>query len=603
MTTYFKMIGQINTRADYEKILRKALATPGQEPFYYFDAYPFDKKEAPLVLVGDIAKSLIGDLKKQAPKAQYGTGVCTVTAQDEIIFERETGKLQPKLVSTALKLSGIKSTVKFNGEDEEDGEGAENEADEGQAGSPEAKSVAPPITAKPSGATSTPASGRAKEFQDKLKILRPAFDQALNKARSLKKVTWAEDLDANFAQMVQEAKAGHFDAALQTLARLARMVKGEEAARAEVKHQTDKEHPDYAEMHKASVREHASKQELKQARQGNKASGYGLTEDGNVAYALPLKPGEWKSGVIDKLDGIHKILSKEPVDFDVLTQAHESVIALVQRAQQHSLEGGDEHEERQQAIAMVMDRLSDLHEEIHKIQHNDPAFKIRSGQDILKENEKLRELIDDKLASPGNPRPSATEVDRFKQGASQRKELRMSRLDQQQSDLHENEKKLLQLAMALKEEAPELSKPEIEQRRRQLEQMKEALKWKKSDLVSAYKEITEGYVSMRELDQFQKGVRDPSRLATLHRLTDNTKTLLKDEHFQQAFDEFDDTHNALVIAGFGQDPAEQEILQSMGDLLNYLLILAQSKEASPQKAMRLAKRVKVEAEKAGNLLG
>lgn len=603
MTTYFKMIGQINTRADYDKILRKALATPGQEPFHYFDAYPFDKKEAPLVLVGDIAKSLIGDLKKQAPKAQYGTGVCTVTAQDEIIFERETGKLQPKLMSTALKLSGIKSTVKFNGDDEEDGEGAEAETDEGQAGTPEVTSVAPPVTAKPSDVKSTPLSGRAKEFQDKLKILRPAFDMALNKARSLKKVTWAEDLDANFAQMVQEAKAGNFDAALQTLARLARMVKGEEASRAEVKHQTDKENPDYAEVNKTSVREHMGKQEFKQARQANKASGYGLTEDGNVTYALPLKPGEWKSGVIDKLDGIHKILGKEPVDFDTLTKTHESVIALVQRAQQHSSEGGDQHEERQQAIALVMDRLEDLHEEINKIRHNDPAFRIKSGPDILKENEKLRQLIDDKLANPNNPRPHATEIDRFKRETSERRELSMSRLDQQQSDLDEAEKKLLKLALELKEEAPELSKQEIEQRRKQLEQMKEALKWKKAELVRAYKEITEGYVSKREVDQFEKGVRNPATLATLHRLTDNIKTLLKEEHFQQAFDEFDNTHDALVVAGFGQDPAELEIQQSMSDLLNDLLTLAQSREASPQKAMRLAKRVRIEAEKAGTLLG
>ncbi|MFZ5525608.1 MAG: hypothetical protein ACOZE7_03025 [Pseudomonadota bacterium] len=609
MTTYFKHIAQITARADYDKILRKALATPGQEPFHYFDAFPFDKKEAPLVLVGDVAKPLIADLKKLVPKAQYGMGLCTVTAKDEIIFERETGKLQPKLVSATVKLSGIKSTVKFNGEDdEEEGERAEAENDEGQPEEPQVKATGkvPPVpplppSTKPSGDKPTTLSPQAKEFQDKLKVLRPAFDNALKKARELKKTVWAEDLDSNFAQMVQEAKAGKFDVALQTLARLARIIKSEEAARAEVKHQTNKEDSDYAEMHQSPARDHLSPQEMKQARKGNKAGGYGLTEDGNVSYALPLKPGEWQSGVVDKIDSLHKALSKEPVDFGALNQTYSSLVALLNRARQHAAEGDDkQHRDREQAIERLADHIANLDGEISNINYMDPSAPMVSVQSILNDRQKLRDLIET-LERPDKSKPSQEEFATFKQQSGERARRYNDALDKEAKQCQQLEHQLREQAIRLKEEAPNLPKDEIETRREQLEEMKTTLEARRKDLHFA--RTLEAQEEKKALDRFSRGVRNPQHLVILFKLTDQLKGMIDRKFFQQAMEAIDDAQYDLADQGFAQeDPVEQKITQDLASLHSDLRKQAQLKAASPLKAARMAKRLHGEAAKVGALM-
>lgn len=603
MTTYFKHIAQITARADYDKILRKALATTGQEPFHYFDAFPFDKKEAPLVLVGDVAKPLIADLKKLVPKAQYGMGACTVTAQDEIIFERETGKLQPKLVSAALKLSGIKSTVKFNGDDDEDKEGDEAENDEGQPQQPQVKAnpEAPSVNVKPSGDKPAPLSPKAKEFQDKLKIVRPAFDEALKNARRLNKMTWAQDLDSNFTQMVQEAKAGKFDVALQTLARLARIIKSEEAARAEVKHQTNKEDSDYAEMHQSPASDHLSPQEMKQARKGNKAGGYGLTEDGNVSYALPLKPGEWQSGVVDKIDSLHKALSKEPVDFGTLNQTYSNLIALLNRARQHAAEGDDkQHRDREQALERLADHLADLDGEISNISYMDPSAPMVSVQSILNDRQKLRDLIET-LERPDKSKPSQEEFETFKQQSGERARRYNDALDKEAKQCQQLEHQLREQAIRLKEEAPNLPKDEIATRREQLEEMKTILEERRKNLHFA--QTLEAQEEKKALDRFSRGVRNPQQLVILFKLIDQLKGMIDHKFFQQAMEAIDDAQYDLADQGFAQeDPVEQKITQDLASLHSDLRQQAQLKAASPLKAARMAKRLHGEAAKVGALM-
>lgn len=607
MTTYFKHIAQITARADYDKILRKALATPGQEPFHYFDAFPFDKKEAPLVLVGDVAKPLIADLKKLVPKAQYGMGVCTVTAKDEIIFERETGKLQPKLVSATVKLSGIKSTVKFNGEDdEEEGERAEAENDEGQPEEPQVKATGkvpppPPLppSTKPSGDKPTTLSPQAKEFQDKLKVLRPAFDNALKKARELKKTAWEEDLDANFAQMVQEAKAGKFDVALQTLARLARMTKGEEASRAEVKHQANKENADYAEFHKTTAQDHLSPQDMKQVRKDHKTGGYGVTEDGNVAYALPLKPGEWKSGVLDKLDGIHKILIKEPVNFNALYEVHNAATALIKRAWQHADEGDDQqHRDRRMAIDRLIDHLSDLEMEVSKVNYLDPAHALPRMADILKDHGKLVDLIK-ALEEPRKARPSAEEIQAFEKGATQRIRQRNAQLDKEHEECEQLQQQLIEQAHALKEEAPRLPKDDVDTRRKELEDLKSIIELRRKNL----KQASATREDSQAVARFKQGVDHPEHLAILVKTVDQVKTMIDGELFQQAVDAIQAALADLSFQGFAQEaPEEQKISDELNSLLSDLSQHAMLKAASPLKAARMAKRLHAEATKVGELM-
>ncbi|MFY9478799.1 MAG: hypothetical protein WAQ08_14235 [Aquabacterium sp.] len=609
MTTYFKHIAQITARADYDKILRKALATPGQEPFHYFDAFPFDKKEAPLVLVGDVGKPLIADLKKLVPKAQYGMGVCTVTAKDEIIFERETGKLQPKLVSATVKLSGIKSTVKFNGEDdEEEGERAETENDEGQPEEPQVKATgkvppAPPLppSNKPSGDKPTTLSPQAKEFQDKLKVLRPAFDNALKKARELKKTAWEEDLDSNFTQMVQEAKAGKFDVALQTLARLARMTKGEEASRAEVKHQANKEDTVYAEMHKTTVRDNASPEDMKQARKANKAGGYGVTEDGNVAYALPLKPGEWKSGVVDRIDGIFKILSADKVDFNALHQTYNNLPPLLQRARQHAEEGNDkQHQDRADAIDRLSDHLTALDDEVGKINALDPAFPIPRIESVLKDCGKLKDLIET-LEHPNKPSPDVNEIEAFKKKSGERSRLHKATLDKEAEECNKLEQELREQAIALKEDAPRLPQDEINTRRQELEEMKTTLDLRRKDLLHATRFGQE--IEKKAEARFINGVANPQQLAMLLKLADDIKGMIDRTFYQQAVDAIQKMLAELVFQDFAQDNSvEQQITIDLESIQNDLLRHAQRKAASPMKAARMAKRLHGEAIKVGALM-
>ena len=609
MTTYFKMIGQINSRADYDKILRKALDKPGQEPFHYLDAYPFDKKEAPLVLLGDVAKTLIGDLKKVAPKAQYAMGVCTVADNGDILFEREVGKLQPRLVSAALKLSGFKGAIKFSGE--EDGSESENEGDGGQkAEQPKTtapvgktppvgnKAPVPNTTAKaPVTAPSSQVPPRAKEWQDKVKILKPVFDMALKKARTQTKGTWAEDLDSNFSQMLQEAKAGDFDKAMNSLARLARMVKSEEAARAEVKHQNKKEDEFYAEGMSERLDKNYSKQEVKEVRQANKAKGYGTTEDGNLLYALPVKPADWKSRVLGGLDKLDALLKKRPLDVYAVSELSNDIYERIGQVRTHAHESDGQFPERTKGIVAVEDAYSDYLEEFEKITAT--LSNTKSSEEFVQDCSELRALTVKHLGTPRQV-PDPVALRQFEQQANQRASARQLDFRKRDTELKDLEKEVQRLVVAFRslpqETDPDPHKDEREELKRELDDKQRAIRTAQKLLDDDRRNHDNGVTEREEFQQFKNGERQPDKLMAMLKQLDRTKALLEHEQVSLALEVIKDLSTNLSSRQFAQeDPKEQEIYQLLGGLETLLSIATQAKSASPVKAARLAKRVKVEA--------
>lgn len=307
MTTFFRHLASFQSRADYDKTLRKALGTPGVQPFYYLDEFPFDKGESPLVLVGDVAKPDIDAARKLAPKASFAKGQCTVQESGKIVFEVESGKVQLRLLSNALKASGVKSPIALGGEEEEE-------------------EVKPGVGL----------SEQGKQWQEKVKLLRPAFEKTLLKAKSLKDPTWAQDLDGTFSQMLQEAKKGDFDAAMKSMALLVRVMKSEESARAEVKHETGKQmDSDYASTTEEIIKNNKLNPEgVERTRQDYKEMGINTTGDRVQTYARAVTPDEWGTKAIKPMQAMILLAKKEKPDFEKLKQLYgmvDSVTAQLNR--------------------------------------------------------------------------------------------------------------------------------------------------------------------------------------------------------------------------------------------------------------------------------
>ena len=537
-------------------------------------------------------------------------GVCTVK-DNEIVFERETGKLQPRLVSAALKLSGIKSVVKFNGEEDE----AETENEQEDAPSveppkpngPAAKTVPvenkapqqnvpkPPVTA-PSGQVSP----LAKDFQEKLKKLRPAFDDALKKAKAQTKGTWADDLDSNFAQMVQEAKAGQFDKALATLARLARMVKSEEAARAEVKHQSMKEDEVYAQATSDRMDKHYAKDEVKQIRKGSKDKGFGLTEDGNVSYALPVKPAEWKSKVVGGLDQVMGLLKEEQVDIFELGNLTGDISDMINRVAAHADESDGQFPERAKAIYAMQELLSAYQEEFGKISATLSSNK--SPAELADACSELRKQIQTLLGNARKAMPDKKAIEDFTMLASKRAQEREAALRKRGVSMKELEKEVDKLRVQLKEFGPE-PEDERQELERELDEKIETLTIGTDLLRRDISDHSSGTTEKQEMEQFQKGERQPDNVMLISRRIDLAKSLIEKRQFDQARQAISDLASELINKGFAEEDAkEQEAYQALQFLESELMIAAQAKAGSPSKAARLAKRVKNQAEKFAPLL-
>jgi hypothetical protein len=261
----------------------------------------------------------------------------------------------------------------------------------------------------------------------------------------------------------------------------------------------------------------------------------------------------------------------------------------------HAQEGEDQA--RESAIWQVSSRLIDLNAEITKLVQRRGDYAPPSGPEILKRSEDLRDLVTEMFASTSAPRPKENEVTAFKQKLEEGAVSRRQALNEQAKEHERAVERLREMALALKEEAGELSRQEIDQRRKQLEQMQEVLQERGRELAAASINITE------EVKQFRDGVRNPERFNHLLNILDKLRSLITRKYLQQAHDAAEDIVNLLSIEGFGQeDPAEEEILREFSIVQGFLNQHAMIESASPQKVLRLLKRIKSDAQKVSALM-
>lgn len=612
MTTYFKHIAQIQSRSDYDKVLRTALSKPGQEAFHFFDAFPFDKKEAPLVLVGDVGKPLLADLKKAAPKAQYATGTCTVTAKDELVFDRTAGKLQIKELTAGLRLSGLKNVVKLAGDEDEGGEGEAQEpppSGKPTGGTP-AKTVKPGVPTpsdlakvqlKPTPQVKKPVAPQdpalAKQWQDKVKILRPAYELALKKAQAQDGGTWAEDLEGSFEQMVHEAKSGDFAAALATLGRLARMIKSEEAARAEAKHQTMRENQDFREATSQSTREMLGEEGAKEQRRFAKASGLGLTDDGHVNYARAYTAQEWKAQAIDPLAAVKILLSGDQPDLKRFQAALERASLMVHRAVQHTEESEGRHPERNRPIGEVEDAFRDLEAEASRLLMNKEF--VHTPEQLVDECEELSESIQRYFVERA-PRGKVNEQQllAFKRESNDRLKRWKARMRSIEAEVQEKERDLLNLQQRIdREKLPKLhavvrEATELEQEIEKIRQM----------MRGTHNKYDPNEAENRMVRLFQANVQDPEKVLEVQGMVDRIRDLVEAGAYDDATKRCYNLTRALGFDGSEEGPA-QNLNASISSLTSNLHLLRETSAANVKTVVALAERAKTSAEQLLKVLG
>lgn len=209
MPALFKHISQIVAWADYQKLLRRALAggsdpeaAPQAQAFHYFESFPFDQKPgAALLLVGEVGKALLDEVRRMAGKTDRAQGTLHATPGKALVLQLETGRLKARLLASTLKLAGLPLDVQLQDE----------------AGAP---SPLPSPSPSPS-----PAPG-SDDWAAKLKVAEPHYHKALDDARLRGDDAQVQALQSLFAQMEGFAEAGDFAAARQTLKRLLKTVQG-----------------------------------------------------------------------------------------------------------------------------------------------------------------------------------------------------------------------------------------------------------------------------------------------------------------------------------------------------------------------------------------
>jgi hypothetical protein len=482
MPSLFKHISQIQSRADYDKLLRKSLApdsvtegTGPAEEFHYFEEFPFDKKPGTLLLVGDVSKGLLGELRKLG--TGYARGTCRMTPNHRVLVDIETGKVKPKLINGTLKTSGLKLQAVVNGEE------PEPDSDLGEASSkpepsPELKT---PVTPEKTEKVKVPPSPEQQQWMDKVKVLRPAFDKALQLARSTDP-RWAEDLDSNFAQMMQEARGGDFKTAMETLKRLAVILRSREAARAEVKHQTMMEDPEVAQSFRdeAQRRREAfdfSAEQLEQNERDLDAEGIGLTSDGTSTHQKALTLAEWKSGVNEPLRALTAMLKdgrQRDLSYGELMTTLKTLKQTTASAQTLAMDEED-RPDLQQLTSTLADSIESLYLALQYLARGARPYKLRPETLLMTVEDVNREfqgtlMAMSQLAKQGKfakkPKDSLDEQGqrrRLEEAAAKQHQLARQRVEQ----LERQDKELASKLQKLKNLPPDESLTESERRERQ----------------------------------------------------------------------------------------------------------------------------------------
>lgn len=436
----------------------------------------------------------------------------------------------------------------------------------------------------------------AKQWQDKVKILRPAYDLALKKAKAQTGGTWAEDLEGSFAQMLHEAKGGDFAAALATLGRLARMLKSEEAARAEAKHQTSKEDANFREATAQSQREVFGEQEDKGARRVAKSGGYGLTDDGHGSYARAYTAQDWKTGVVDALGSVKNLLKQQPPDLEGFQQAIEGANALVQRAKQHQAESDGRHPDRDKPLRAVDEGFDILLKEVSKLLVGKDF--VKDPKALKAECDELRKAIEKHFVGSGQkPVISPQQQRKFKEESDKRRERyfdRKRKLEQELEDKRDELKKLDRLVLTgnLPEHHPQARKAaELRLAIQGLEKTNKATQHRDN--------FDDAESAMGEL--FERGVKDPQKVTEFYAQVRRTQDLIDGGVYDEAVEGVLDLASALGPDLYEGETGEQLNMKS-SMLINNLQFVRDAKSASAKAVAGLADEVKAKAEKLVALL-
>ncbi len=116
-------------------------------------------------------------------------------------------------------------------------------------------------------------------------------------------------LQKKFEQLRVQNQTLDFEAAMRIFASIQALTGSTEASRAEVKHMMSMDSPHYQEKLADAFGGQWSEQ-IDQLRREAAVEGYGLTSDGLVRYALPIKFEEWKRGTQAPLSTISSLVEK-----------------------------------------------------------------------------------------------------------------------------------------------------------------------------------------------------------------------------------------------------------------------------------------------------
>lgn len=127
MGSPFKHISQIKTLVDFTKLTKQVLDKVGEDPVkvQYFAKFKFDKKEAPLLLVGDIPTPVLMEVKKTGGTPMIGQ--CSVNLANQLVFEGAVTAGMARKVLTSL---GIQRVVAGGADDEKEGGETQSETKE-----------------------------------------------------------------------------------------------------------------------------------------------------------------------------------------------------------------------------------------------------------------------------------------------------------------------------------------------------------------------------------------------------------------------------------------------------------------------------------------
>lgn len=218
MPALFKHISQVVTWADYQKLLRRAVAEPASSAsatsplaFHYFESFPFDQKPgSALLLVGEVSKGLLDEVRRLAGKTDRAHGSVRLDGGQALSLEVEAGRVKPRLVALTLKQAGVMLEVRL--------------ADEpAPQATPQVAPTAPAPQATPPAEPAVP-SPQAQDWAAKLQKFQPHFEKALGALRNTGAEARVEGLQAQFGQMTQQAAAGQWDSARDLLRELVRAV-------------------------------------------------------------------------------------------------------------------------------------------------------------------------------------------------------------------------------------------------------------------------------------------------------------------------------------------------------------------------------------------